>query len=62
MILKQPANLKSTGSSLGTLANYLHIIHLTFAMWELGKLNVFLNLRLLIAGVSVTGPAQLKRR
>lgn len=61
MILKQPANLKSTGSSLGTLANYLHIIHLTFAMWGLGKLNVFLNLRLLIAGVSVTGPAQLKR-
>jgi hypothetical protein len=43
------------------LANYLHIIHLTFAVWGLGKLNVFPNLRLLIAGFSVTSPGQLAR-
>lgn len=55
------SNLKLAEPSLGTLANYLHIIHLTFAIWGLGKLNVFLNLRLLIAGFSVTGPAQLER-
>lgn len=55
------SNLKLAEPSLGTLANYLHIIHLTFAIWGLGKLNGFLNLRLLIAAFSVTGPAQLER-
>lgn len=55
------SNLKLAGPSLGTLANYLHIIQLTFAILGLGKLNVFLNLRLLIAGFSVTSPAQLER-
>lgn len=55
------SNLKSAGPSLGMLANYLHIIHLTFAIWGLGKLNVFLNLRLLIAGFRVTSPGQLER-
>lgn len=55
------SNLKLAGPSLGTLVNYLHIIHLTFAILGLGKPNIFLNLRLLFAGFSVTSPAPLWR-